>query len=76
MGLIKLFKEFREYRATNGINALNNLNLLVNRCEMTKEKVMKISAVRGCVEMIANTVASIPIKLYKENEDKVEEIKT
>ena len=25
--------------------------------------------------MIANTVASIPIKLYKENEDKVEEIK-
>lgn len=75
MGLIKLFKEFREYRATNGINALNNLSLLVNPGEMTKEKVMQISAVRGCVEMIANTVASIPIKLYKENEDKVEEIK-
>lgn len=75
MGLIKMFKEFREYRASNTISALNNWNLLINPSEVTKEKVMQISAVRGCVEMISNTVATIPIKLYKEIEDTVEEVK-
>lgn len=70
-----MLKEFREYRAGNTINALNNLNLLINPSEVTKEKVMQISAVRGCVEMISNTVATIPIKLYKEIEDTVEEVK-
>lgn len=70
-----MLKEFREYRAGNTINALNNLNLLINPSEVTKEKVMQISAVRGCVEMISNTVATIPIKLYKEIEDTVEDVK-
>lgn len=70
-----MFKEFREYRAGNIISALNNWNLLINPSEVTKEKVMQISAVRGCVEMISNTVATIPIKLYKETEDTVEEVK-
>lgn len=70
-----MFKEFREYRASNTISALNNWNILINPDEVTKEKVMQISAVRGCVEMISNTVATIPIKLYKENGTKVEEIK-
>lgn len=70
-----MFKEFREYRASNTISALNNWNLLINPSEVTKEKVMQISAVRGCVEMISNTVATIPIKLYKEIEDTVEEVK-
>lgn len=70
-----MFKEFREYRAGSTISALNNWNLLINPSEVTKEKVMQISAVRGCVEMISNTVATIPIKLYKEIEDTVEEVK-
>lgn len=70
-----MFKEFREYRASNTISALNNWNLLINPSEVTKEKVMQISAVRGCVEMISNTVATIPIKLYKEIEDTVKEVK-
>ena len=70
-----MFKDFKEYRASTTINALNNWNLLINPDEVTKEKVMQISAVRGCVEMISNTVATIPIKLYKENGTKVEEIK-
>lgn len=75
MGLIRMFKEFREYRAGSTISALNNWNLLINPSEVTKEKVMQISAVRGCVEMISNTVATIPIKLYKEIEDTIEEVK-
>lgn len=70
-----MLKEFREYRAGSTISALNNWNLLINPSEVTKEKVMQISAVRGCVEMISNTVATIPIKLYKEIEDTVEEVK-
>lgn len=41
---------------------------------VTKEEALNIPAVAGCVNKIADTVASIPIKLYKNTNGKVEEV--
>lgn len=39
------------------------------------DKAMKIPAFSSCINMIANTISLIPIKLYKVNGDAVEEVK-
>lgn len=41
---------------------------------ITKEQAMNIPALSACVDVISNTVASIPIKLYTEKDGKVTEI--
>lgn len=50
------------------------LQALVGTTDIDRTKALNIPAVAGCVELIANTVASIPIKLYKEAEKEVEEV--
>lgn len=42
---------------------------------ITREKAMEIPSVAGAIDEIARTVANIPIKLYKKNENRVEEVK-
>lgn len=42
---------------------------------MTREKAMQIPALAGAVNEIAETVANVPIKLYKRSEKRVEEVK-
>ena len=42
---------------------------------ITREKALNIPTVAGCCELISSLVAMIPIKLYKEVDSKVEEIK-
>ncbi len=42
---------------------------------MTKQKAMEIPSLAGAIDEIAKTVASIPIKLYKKEDTKVEEVK-
>lgn len=39
------------------------------------DKALKVPAFSSCINMIADTISMIPIKLYKINGDKVEEIK-
>lgn len=41
---------------------------------ITKKEALNLPSVSACVEMISNTVAVLPIKLYKENKSKVEEV--
>lgn len=41
---------------------------------ITKKEALNIPSVSGCVELICNTVAILPIKLYEEKNGKVEEI--
>ena len=41
---------------------------------ISKKEALNLPAVSACVEMISNTVASIPIKLYKEEKGTVKEI--
>ena len=51
------------------------LKAFLGNDEMTREKAMQIPALAGAVNEIAETVANVPIKLYKRGEKRVEEVK-
>lgn len=63
----------------NDSNIVNNEDNLLRACladeVITRDKAVQISALTGAVDLIANTVANIPIKLYKKEDDKTIEIK-
>ena len=50
------------------------LQALLNNEVITREKAMTLPAVSGAVDFICNCVASMPVKLYKYKQGKVEEI--
>ena len=50
------------------------LRALLNNEVITREKAMTIPAVSGAVDLISNSVASMPVKLYKYKDGKVEEV--
>lgn len=50
------------------------LRALINGETITREKVMTLPSVNGAVDFISNCVASMPVKLYKTRDGKVEEI--
>ena len=50
------------------------LQALLNNEVITREKVLMLPEVNGAVDFISNTIASMPIKLYKQKQGKVEEI--
>lgn len=50
------------------------LKALIAKDDIDREKALNIPSLYGCIEMISNTVAGIPIKLYKEEAENVEEI--
>ena len=50
------------------------LQALLNGETITREKVMTLPVVNGAVDFIANCVASMPVKLYKYKDGKVEAI--
>ncbi len=49
------------------------LQALLNGETITRDKVMTLPCVNGAVDFISNCVASMPVKLYKYKDDKVEE---
>jgi len=49
------------------------LQAMMNNEVITREKAMTIPAVSGAVDFICNSIASMPVKLYKVKDDKVEE---
>lgn len=65
MGLIQKWKEFREYnqRAQTLEEVLLQAGIGVDL--VTKEQALNIPSVAGCVDLITNTVAMIPINMYK-----------
>jgi HK97 family phage portal protein len=66
LGLIQQWKEFREYRQESRMTleeVLLQAGLL--RDTITKTEALNIPSVAGCVELISNTIAILPIKLYK-----------
>ena len=50
------------------------LKALMNGEVITREKALTLPAVSGAVDFICNSVASMPVKLYKYKQGKVEEI--
>jgi HK97 family phage portal protein len=51
------------------------LQALLNGETITRDKVMTLPVVNGAVDFISNCIASMPVKLYKVKDDKVEELK-
>lgn len=51
------------------------LQALLGRKLVTKEAALNIPSVKGCIKFAADTVSMLPIKLYKETDGEVEEIK-
>lgn len=51
------------------------LRALLGVMPVTKEMALNIPSFSGCVELISNTVASLPIKLFTELESEVQELK-
>lgn len=51
------------------------LQALLGRTTITKQEALNIPSVKSCIKFIADTVSMLPIKLYKENEGKTEEVK-
>ena len=47
----------------------------IKQDNITRDMALNIPTLAGCVELISNTVASLPIKLYQELDGKVNEIK-
>ena len=59
----------RRYFNTRG------LIVAIKQDNITRDMALNIPTLAGCVELISNTVASLPIKLYQELDGKVNEIK-
>ena len=49
------------------------LSALINGETITKEKVLTLPCVNGAVDFISNAIASMPVKLYRSKDGKVEE---
>ena len=50
------------------------LRALLDNETITREKALTLPAVSGAVDFISNAIASMPVKLYKEKDGKVEEL--
>lgn len=75
MGLFSFFKreEQQQPEITPPVSdAL--LEALLHNEAITREHAMSLPAVYGAVDLISNTIASMPVKLYKYKKDKVEEV--
>lgn len=65
------FNFFRKKEARQTLEEiLIQANVLTG--EITKEQAMNIPSVSGCLNLICNTIASLPVLLYKESESNVE----
>ena len=73
MGIFDFFK--REVEVTPPVDDVL-LQALLNGETITREKALMIPAVAGALDFIGNMVASMPVKLYKVKQGKVEEVKS
>lgn len=75
MNIFKKFKEFRQYQKQSSMT-LEELLLQagLNKDNITKKEALNIPSVAACVEIISNTVAMLPINLYKCTYEKVDSV--
>lgn len=76
MGLFKRNKQ-KENRAENETPAAEDnvlTALLGGKTELTKAEALQIPTIAACVTLIADRISALPIKLYRENGKKVEEV--
>jgi HK97 family phage portal protein len=72
-----IFSKKKEERADLDVNAVDSvlLSALIGQTSATKYAALNIPSLNGCLEYIGNAVSMLPIKLYKETDGVVEEIK-
>ncbi|MBE6021670.1 MAG: phage portal protein [Cellulosilyticum sp.] len=68
------FRKKQEIREAEVVIDDPVLKALLTTDNIDREKALNIPSLYGCIEMISNTVASIPIKIYKENGKDTEEL--
>jgi phage portal protein BeeE len=71
MGLFDLFNKREEPKETPIVDDVL-LQALMNGETITREKALTLPIVNGAVDFISNAVASMPVKLYKYKDGKVE----
>lgn len=72
------FKRKQEVRAdTENVDNIEDvlLKALLGRTEVTKADALSIPTIAGAIDVISSTIASLPIKLYRQDEARVIEIK-
>ncbi|WP_374965998.1 phage portal protein [Lysinibacillus sp. RS5] len=78
MGLIKEWREWRDYRHIQEFRESGMDELLLQAglasAVLTKEEALSIPSVGTCVDLISGLIATLPIKLYRENSGKIEEM--
>lgn len=72
-----LFRRKPEIRADTGTVQFDDalLKALLGGGAVTKEKALQVPTVSGGIDLIANIVASTPVRLYRENDGRAEEVK-
>ena len=67
----------KEERAEDVISQAETalLKALLGNTTVTKSEALNIPSVKSCITFIADTVSMIPIKLYRDNNGKTEEVK-
>jgi len=73
MGLFDFWKTEKREEVTPEISA-DLLEALLKDEEITRSVAMKIPAVAACVHRISDTVASLPVMLYRRKDDDVDEL--
>lgn len=75
MGIFKFRKNEVRAENTGTVEAEECLlKALIGSAEVSKEQALAIPSVEASINVIANTISSLPLKLYKETNGKVEEI--
>jgi HK97 family phage portal protein len=76
MGLFDFLQKRTETPVTEKVVGADDvlLRALLDNETITREKAMTLPAVSGAVDLIANSIASMPIRLFKYKNGKVEEV--
>jgi HK97 family phage portal protein len=70
-----IFQKMREKRTIDGNSLSDTLRAaLLGTEKITENEALNIPSLTACVEFIANKVAELPIKLYKESGEETEEL--
>ena len=74
MGIFNLKRKVRAETTEDEVSDVL-LRALVGSEELTKKQALEIPEVSACIDLIAGTVASMPVKLYVQKDAEVEEVK-
>ena len=74
MGIFKRKEKREEVVVDNSSVEEPLLSALLGRETITRETAMNIPSISACVNKIGDTIASLPVKLYRRNGEKIEEV--